>query len=52
MSVRGLVPQTIAIPLAAGLQTQQDVRSVEPPGLLVCREAQVDELGGLQLRRP
>jgi hypothetical protein len=52
MSVRGLVPQTIAIPLAAGLQTKQDVRAVEPPGLLICRDAQFDELGGLQLRKP
>lgn len=49
---RGLVPQMVAVPLAAGLQTKQDVRALEPPGLTICQNAQFDELGGLQLRRP
>jgi hypothetical protein len=52
MSVRGLQPQTFTIPLAAGLATKEDPRALTPPGLTVCKDAQFDELGGIQTRYP
>lgn len=52
MSIRGLQPQTLAIPLAAGLQTKTDPRALEAPGLTICTDAQFDEIGGIQLRKP
>jgi hypothetical protein len=50
--MRGLVPQTISIPFAAGLQQKNDPRAMQPPGLLTAKDVQFDELGGLQTRYP
>ena len=44
--------QTLQIPLAAGLETGTDPRAQNPPSLAVCRDAQFDEQGGLQTRKP
>lgn len=52
MGIRGLDWQTISVPLAAGLQQKADVRAMQPPGLLIAKEVQFDEIGGLQLRHP
>lgn len=52
MAIRGLDWQTVQVPLAAGLQTKVDVRAMQPPGLLVAKDVQFDEVGGLQTRYP
>lgn len=40
------------MPLAAGLNTRADPRALRAPSLSICRNAQFDELGGLQTRYP
>lgn len=50
--MRGLDWQTLQVPLAAGLSSKADVRAMQSPGLLICRDAQFDEIGGLQTRHP
>ncbi len=40
------------LPLAAGVNTKPDPRALPAPGLAVCRDAQFDELGGIQTRKP
>lgn len=52
MSFRGLLAQTVAIPLAAGLSQKMDVRALEAPGLSKCVDAEFDEIGGIQTRKP
>jgi hypothetical protein len=52
MGIQGLASQTFAIPLAAGLQQKADERAMQPPGLLLAKDVQFDEIGGLQPRRP
>lgn len=52
MSIRGLQPDTVAIPLASGLQQKFDTRALEAPGLARCIDVQFDELGGIQTRKP
>lgn len=52
MSIRGLVPQAVDIPLAAGLAQKMDPRALEPPGLTIASNIQFDKLGGIQPRYP
>ena len=52
MSVRGLMPQTLQVPLAAGLAQKEDPRALQPPGLSRLVDGQFDEIGGIQLRKP
>jgi hypothetical protein len=52
VSVRGLVKQTMAVPLAAGLNQKFDPRALETPALSRCVDAQFDEIGGIQTRKP
>lgn len=40
------------VPLAGGLNTKADPRALPPPGLSVCKNAEFDELGGVQTRKP
>lgn len=42
----------VHIPLAAGMQQKADPRAIEPPDLTVCKNAQFDEVGGIQKRKP
>lgn len=44
--------QTVQFPLAAGLQQKADPRALQPPGLLIAKDVQFEEVGGLQHRRP
>lgn len=44
--------QTIAIPLAKGLNLKSDVRAMDPPGMAICRDVQFDEVQGAQTRYP
>ncbi len=44
--------QTVHVPLAAGLATKTDARALDPPGMLVCKNAQFTEQGGIQKRYP
>lgn len=44
--------EIIDIPLAAGLNTKAETRAMQPPGLSVCKNAQFDEIGGTQTRKP
>ena len=48
----GLVWNNKILPLAAGLHQQTDVRARPEPFLDICRDAQFDEVGGLQTRHP
>lgn len=50
--MRGLIPQTLTIPLAAGLAQKADPRALEAPGLSRLVDGQFDELGGIQTRYP
>ena len=52
MSLRGLNWQTLTVPLAAGVQTKEDPRTMQAPGLSVAREVQFDETGNLSTRTP
>jgi len=40
------------MPLAAGLDTKSDPRALKPPSLAVCKNAEFDEVGGIQKRKP
>ena len=42
----------VNIPLARGLSNRVDERALEPPALAVLRNAEFEELGGVQKRRP
>lgn len=42
----------VNIPFAAGLQTKTDPRALQPPALVVARNIEFDEVGGLQKRKP
>jgi hypothetical protein len=44
--------QKFDVPLAAGLQTRQDPRALEPPSLTRALNAEFTELGGIQKRKP
>ncbi len=44
--------QTAHIPFGVGLNTGSDSRALAPPDLAVCRDAEFDEEGGLQTRKP
>lgn len=48
--MRGLQTQNIDIPLAHGLDTKSDSRALQPPGLPVAKDVQVDDIGGIQTR--
>jgi len=50
--MRGLDYQNWTMRFVAGLNQKADDRSLEPPELAICRDAQFDELGGLQTRYP
>jgi hypothetical protein len=50
--VQGLETQTIPVPFAAGLAQDRDQRALQAPGLLIAKDVQFDELGGLQTRYP
>lgn len=47
-----LQKQIVNIPFAAGLDMKSDPRAMQPPTLAVCKNAQFDELGGIQTRKP
>lgn len=40
------------LPLAKGVNTKPDPRALAAPDLAICRDAQFDELGGIQTRKP
>jgi hypothetical protein len=44
--------ETVQIPLAAGLDTKSDVRSGTPPQFDILKDAEFEEPGGLQTRKP
>lgn len=44
--------QPVHIPLLAGLGGKTDRRAMEPPALAVCRDAEFEEAGGIQTRKP
>ena len=44
--------KTAHIPLAAGMQQKADPRAMEAPALEVCINAEFDEVGGIQKRKP
>lgn len=50
--MEGLNWQTLQYPLAAGLNTKPDPRALQAPELTVLKDAQFDDLGGLQTRKP
>jgi hypothetical protein len=43
---------TFHLPLAAGLDTKRDPRALDAPSLAVCKNAEFDEVGGIQKRKP
>lgn len=44
--------ETAHIPIASGMQQKADPRAIEPPALAVCKNAEFDEVGGVQKRKP
>lgn len=50
--MRGIQRQIIDVPLAVGLSEKSDPRALEVGALSVCENAEFDELGGLQTRKP
>lgn len=52
MSVAGLSWNTWTMRFTAGLNQKADPRSLEPPELTILKDAQFDEIGGLQTRYP
>ena len=52
MSSAGLEPQVVNVPLVAGLAQKSDPRALQPPGLLIAKDIQFEELGGIQTRHP
>lgn len=50
--MRGVQRQIIDVPLATGVNTKSDPRALEVGALAVCENAEFDELGGLQTRKP
>lgn len=47
-----LDPRTAIIPLAYGLQSRMDARAIAAPGMTRCQNAEFDQEGGVQTRRP
>jgi hypothetical protein len=52
MTIRGLNWTTIGIPFGLGVSQKGDKRAGNPPQLDICVDAQFDEIGGLQTRKP
>ena len=52
MSIRGLDWQTHPMRFVAGMNTGNDPRALESPELLIARDLQFDERGGIQTRYP
>jgi hypothetical protein len=50
--MEGLNWQTVQLPLAAGVNQQADDRALAAPSLLIAKDVQFDEDGGLQTRHP
>lgn len=50
--MEGLDWQTFQIPFGVGMTQKVDARAVNPPELVVCKDAMFDEAGGLQTRYP
>lgn len=47
-----LQKQKLSIPLSKGLNTKSDPRALQAPELAVCRDAEFDEIDGIQTRKP